>query len=238
MKRAFFIVIIFSLGLVTRGFSQSFHLDFLFNPGITVGSEYVAPSAFNDSTDFQLVKYKTQFVLPLKTKLGVKGLKWKDFSFKDLDLKASQIFLNTKFSVIQPSLSQENNFENIYNGNIGITALTASIKNGIWLYSANLYFAENATTISESPMPNFLGYVAKVKIESLKFQYFYGASILVNQGKFYPVPIIGVSQKFSSKFKGSIIFPLEAKLSYKPDHKTSIDLVGNFDGVNSIFREG
>lgn len=218
--------------------AQSFNLDFLFSAGLTLGADHIPNSSINDSTDFQFTKYKAQYVHPLKTKFGVKGLDLKNFSFKKLDAKASQIFLNTRFSVIQPTLSRNNYYENIYNGTLGITAVTASIKNGIWLYSANLYLSESETTLTESPMPNFLGYIANVRIKSTKFMYFYGMSLTVNQGKFFPIPIFGLSAKLAPKLNATLLFPVQAKITYKASKNIKLDLATTFDALNSVYRTG
>ena len=111
-------------GMVSTTFSQSFNANFLFNPGITLGSEYLMPSTINDSTDFQLSKYNFQFSQPLKTKVGVKGLDLKNFSFKKLDAKASQFFLNYNLSVIQPTITGDNKYENLYKGGFGFKKIT------------------------------------------------------------------------------------------------------------------
>jgi hypothetical protein len=237
IKLSLILIFIFFGGFSSL-YAQSFNLDFLFSPGLTLGTEYTPNSAINDSTDFQFTKYKAQYVHPLKTKLGVKGLDLKNFSFKKLDAKASQIFLNTRFSVIQPTLSQNNYYENIYNGTIGITALTASVRHGIWLYSANMYFSENETTLTESPMPNFLGYIANVRIKSTKFMYFYGMSLAINQGKFFPIPIFGFSAKLAPKLNATLTFPVQSKITYKASKNLKIDLAANFDALNSVYRDG
>ena len=125
--------------------AQSFHVNHLFSPGVTVGTDYPIPSAINDSVDFQLVKYKIQFVKPLKTKFGVA---LKDFDIKKADAKASQLFVATKFSVAKPSLTNHS-FEDIYKGELEFTAITASIRNGIWIYSANVFAEESETSIKK-----------------------------------------------------------------------------------------
>lgn len=218
--------------------AQSFNLDFLFGPGLTLGADNIPNSSINDSTDFQFTKYKGQYVHPLKTKFGVKGLDLKNFSFKKLDAKASQLFLNSRFSIIQPTLSQNNFYENVYNATLGITAITASIKNGIWLYSANIYFSENETTLTKSPMPNFLGYIANIRITSIKFMYYYGMSLTVNQGKIFPIPIFGFSAKLAPQLNATLLFPVQAKITYKPNNKIKFDVAATFDALNSVYREG
>jgi len=232
------ITIFFITTLFLKTQAQSFNVDFLFNPSITLGTEYIPSSTINDSTNFTFIKHKAQFVLPLKTKFGVKGLKLKNFSFKKLDAKASQLFLTSNLNIIKPTANKSNNFSTIYAGNIGFTALTASIKKGIWLYAANINFAENSTTIIKSSMPNFSGYIAKIKVKSLKFAYFYGISLTTNQGKIYPLPIFGVRQKFNKKLSASLVFPVQVKLIYKASKNIKINLATNFDGINTIYRVG
>ena len=227
-----------SLGTVTPIFSQSFNTGILFNPGITFGSEFLMPSAINDSTDFQLAKYKLQFSQPLKTKIGIEGLTLKDFSFKKLDAKASQIFLNYNFSVFQPKITNNNSFENIYNAGIGLTAITASLRNGIWVYSANVFASENENTLTKSFTPNFRAYVANLKTKNFKTFYFYGGGLLINQGQFIPFPLLGLRTKLSSNLKLEIILPLHTKLNYQINNNVDIDVVAHFNGINTVYRQG
>lgn len=235
MKKKFLIIIFLCLSSVNQLFAQSFHVDFLFNPGTTFGTDYLFPSAINDSTDFQLIKYKLQFVKPLKTKFGVD---LKNFDFKKMDAKANQVFLTSKLNVSQPALSDNNYFENIYKGEIGIMAITASIRNGIWIYSANIYAEENGTTLKESFTPNFRGYIANINIKNLKFIYFYGVGLAINQGKFYPVPVFGFRTKIAPKLRAELIVPVHVKLNYEISNKVNLDLASYFSGINAIYREG
>lgn len=217
-------------------FSQSFNVGFLFNPGATLGVDYLTPSAIDDTTNFQLTKYNLKFSQPLKTKIG---LDLKNFDFKKMDAKASQIFLNYGFGVAQPSITDNNNFENIYNVNVGITALTASVRNGVWIYSGNLFAAENNETFTSNFSPNFRGYFANIKIKNLKTFYFYGAGLLVNQGQFIPFPVLGLKTRLgSSNFRTEIIIPLQAKLNYRFNSKVNLDMAAYFNGISTIYRQG
>jgi hypothetical protein len=235
MKKLIFIIILFLQWVMFKTFAQSFHVDKLFNSGTTFGAEHLFPSAINDSTDFQIIKYKFQYVKPLKTKLGID---LKDFDFNKIDAKASQIFLTTKFDITRPSESHANYFEKIYKVEMGITAITASLRNGIWVYSANIYIEENKTTLQESLTPNFRGYTAYINIKNLKFIYFFGAGLVINQGKFYPVPVFGFRKKISSKLIGEFIVPVHVKLNYKLNKKITLDLASYYSGINAIYREG
>lgn len=234
MNKAVLIAIFLNLGIAFQIFAQSFHINNLFNPGVTIGTDYQFPSKINDSADFQIVKYKVQFVKPLKTKFGVA---LKDFDIKKADAKASQIFLATKFSVAKPSITN-NNYEDIYKGEIEVTAITASIKRGIWVYAGNLYFEESSTTFKKYLTPNFRAYTAYVNIKNLKFIYFYGASTVINQGKIYPLPMGGFRAKLTSKLKAEVIIPVHIKLNYELTNKINFDLAGYFSGINAIDRQG
>lgn len=235
MVRTFIIAIIFVLGSFSKTFSQSFHVDFLFSPGAIAGTEYLFPSAMNDSSDFQLTKYKFRVVQPLKTKMGID---LKNFNFKKMDAKASQIFLNYDLNVHQPDVDDNNNFENIYKAGVGITALTASVRKGIWLYSGYVYAAENTSTLIKSFMPNFRGYVANLKLKNLHTYYFYGAGLLYHQGKVIPFPLLGLKTKLASKLRGEIILPIHIKLNHRVNKKINIDVATQLTGITTIYREG
>lgn len=181
------------------------------------------------------MKYKFKITQALKTKIEVD---LKGFDFKKMDAKASQIFLNYGTQVTQPRFSENNNLENIYRFEVGITAITASVRKGIWIYSGDIYMDESKNSLSENPIPNFKGYFANVNIKNLKFQYFYGAGLVVNQGKFYPFPVIGFRNKFNSKWKLDLVIPQHIKLNYAPSKKVNLDLATNFSGINTIYRQG
>ncbi|MDG1476110.1 MAG: DUF6268 family outer membrane beta-barrel protein [Vicingaceae bacterium] len=238
MIKYFFTTVVLFIGLISSTFGQSFNLDFLFNPGVTLGSEYGAPATFNDSLDFQFSKYNFQFSQPLKTKVGVKGLDLKNFSFKKLDAKASQFFLNYNFSVIQPNVTDNNQFENLYKGGFGFTAITASLKKGIWLYSANVYATENSTTLADNFTPNFRGYLANIKTKNLRTFYIFGGGLLYHQGQLIPFPLLGFKTKLAPKLRTEIILPVHVKLNYRFSKKLSLDAVAHYNGINTVYRAG
>ena len=134
LKRLFFIAVL-SFVISVEVVAQSFNVNSFFNAGATLGVDYPFAGAIDDTTDFQMTKYKFQFVKPLRTRLGIA---LKDFNMKKADAKASQIFLATMFSVAQPSITNAK-LDNIYKGEIEFTAITASMRNGIWVYAVNFY---------------------------------------------------------------------------------------------------
>lgn len=208
--------------------AQSLNLGFLFRPGIVVGGEYTGDAAINDTASFGITKYRMQATIPLKTKLGV--------NLKKLDLKASQTFLTFNSSLRQPTFSNYSfQNQNIYTFSAGITSLTAGIRNGIWLYSGNVYFSESANTLGLRP--NALGYIAKIKLNDLKFVYFYGAAAVYNFGKPLAIPIAGFSTKLTSNVRLTAILPVQLKLSYTLTKKSNIELASTVSGFNAVYRD-
>ncbi|MBQ20071.1 MAG: hypothetical protein CMD31_04895 [Flavobacteriales bacterium] len=233
LKRLLFIIIFSSVTFV-EVVAQSFNVNSFFNAGATLGVDYPTPGAIDDSTDFQMTKYKFQFVKPLRTRLGIA---LKDFNMKKADAKASQIFLATKFSVAQPSL-RNTPLDNIYKGEIEFTAITASIRNGIWVYAANFYAEESNASLNQSFTPNFRAYTAYINIRNLKMVHFYGATLVINQGRIVPLPLVGFRVKFNARTKLEFIVPVHLKLNYALNRKVNFDLAGYFSGINAVSREG
>lgn len=210
--------------------SQSLNLGFLFKPGVTVGGEYTAPASFNDTSEFQISKYRTQLTLPLKTKLGI--------NLKKLDLKMSQTFLTVNTSMRQPNFSNSTlQNQGIYTISTGITHLSAGIRNGVWLYSGNIYMSESSKTKGSKPQINALGYFAKIKLNNLKFIYFYGAAGVYNFGRFIPVPIAGFTTKLNKKWRFTAVLPVQIKLTYKIKKGHSLDFGSTFSGFNAVYRD-
>lgn len=234
MLKQLILIIIISLVTFTETVAQSFNVNRLFNAGATFGVDYPSMGAIDDSTDFQMTKYKFQFVKPIRTKFGVA---LKDFNIKKADAKASQLFLASKFSVAQPSITNAQ-LENIYKGEIEFTAITASVRNGIWVYAANIYFEESNTSLNQSFTPNFRAYTAYINIRNLKMVHFYGATLVVNQGRIVPLPLIGFRAKLNSKIKAEFIVPVHFKFNYSLSRKIDFDLAAYFSGINAVSREG
>lgn len=232
------ITFLFLIFITTTTVAQSFTLDFLFSPGLAFGSEYLQPSKITDSTNFKLTQHNLQFSQPLKTKIAVGKLDLETFSFKNLDLKASQFFLNYRLSIIQPNITDNNNYENLYKAGFGFTAITASFRKGIWIYSANIYASENSTTLAESFTPNFRGYIANISTKNLKTFYSYGGGFLVHQKQFIPFPLLGIKTKLAKKLRAEILLPIHAKLNYRINRKINFDAVVHYQGIQTTYREG
>lgn len=233
LKRLFFIAVL-SFVISVEVVAQSFNVNSFFNAGATLGVDYPFAGAIDDTTDFQMTKYKFQFVKPLRTRLGIA---LKDFNMKKADAKASQIFLATKFSVAQPSITNAQ-LDNIYKGEIEFTAITASMRNGIWVYAVNFYAEESNVSLNQSFTPNFRAYTAYINIKNLKMVHFYGATLVINQGRIVPLPLVGFRAKFNARTKLEFIVPVHLKLNYALNRKVNFDLAGYFSGINAVSREG
>ena len=231
LKRLLFIIIFSSVTFV-EVVAQSFNVNSFFNAGATLGVDHPTPGTIDDSTDFQMTKYKFQFVKPLRTRLGIA---LKDFNMKKADAKASQIFLATKFSVAQPFITSAQ-LDNIYKGEIEFTAITASIRNGIWVYAANFYAEESNASLNQSFTPNFRAYTAYINIRNLKMVHFYGATLVINQGRIVPLPLVGFRAKFNARTKLEFIVPVHLKLNYALNRKVNFDLAGYFSGEGSVLQ--
>ncbi|MCH8319235.1 MAG: hypothetical protein IIA88_12215 [Bacteroidetes bacterium] len=197
---------------------------------MSIGTEYTLPAEINDSasSSFQISKYRAQLVLPIRTKMGI--------SFKKLDAKASQLFLTFNTSLRRPDIGLFNEKQSIYTIAVGVTGLSASIRSGLWVYSANLYFSESKGSTS-SPTPNFLGYIARIRLNNLRFIYFYGAGLVYNQGIVIPIPLLGFTYKLNKDWRVTLIFPVQAKLTCKFSKKANINLISTLSGFNAVFRE-
>ena len=209
-------------------FAQSISVGFLFKPGLSIGTEYTLPAEINDTAKFQISKYRAQLVLPIRTKMGI--------SLKKLDAKASQLFMTFNTSLRRPDIGLFNERQSIYTIALGLTGLSASIRSGLWVYSANLYFSESKGSLS-SPTPNFLGYIARIRLNNLRFIYFYGAGLVYNQGIVIPIPLLGFTYKLNKDWRITLIFPVQAKLTCKFSKKTRISFISTLSGFNAVFRE-
>ena len=151
MSKAIFILTLVIFGAYTKGFSQSFNVRSIFNSGATVGVEYLAPSQIDDTTKFQLNKYKVQFVKVLRTK----EVDIEDFDMECSDSRANQLFLTSKFSMATPQLVPNNQYDNIYSGTLQLMYISASKRRGVWVHSAAIGATESRETFKTDFSPNF-----------------------------------------------------------------------------------
>jgi Domain of unknown function (DUF6268) len=225
--------VIITLGLM-NGFSQSFDVRNIFNSGATGGIEYLPSSSINDSINFQLTKYKVQFVKVLRTK----EVDIEDFDVECSDARANQLFLTTKFSIAKPSLSVDNYFEDIYSGEIELTYITASRRRGVWLHAANLGATESEESFKKYFTPNFRAYSVYAHAKNLKFVPFIGPGIALNQGRVFALPVFGFWTKLTPEFTAEIIVPIHVKIKYNLANKVEFELATSYSGIHAIYREG
>ena len=105
---------------------------------------------------------------------------------------------------------------------------------GIWIYSANLYHYQ--PTNRKSKEINALAYFARIKIKKTKLIYFYGIAGILNLGKTFISPIVGLNYSFNRKWKINLILPIQLQIKYKINRDFQI-LCGSFlSGLNPVNR--
>lgn len=233
MKRAYFLILFFLLGVLLKVHSQSFNVRRIFNSGALVGVEYLSPSSLNDSVDFQLTKYKLEFVKVLRTR----KVDLEQFNLNDSEAKANQLFLSSKFSFAKPSYSNQD-LEDIYRGELELIYISASTKMGLWLHSANVSAAESQETLKRNLSPNFRAYSVYIHAKNFKFIPFIGPAVSVNQGKFYALPVFGFRAKLSSNLAAEFIVPVHVKMRYNFKDKVEFELATYYSAINAIYRQG
>lgn len=214
--------------------AQSFNVRSIFNSGATVGTEVLFPSQINDSSSFNLTKYKVQFVKVLRTK----EVDLEKFDMQNSEAKANQLFLLSKFSVAKPNLSNNNYFNDIYNGELELTYITASWKRGVWLHSTNMSFTESKTSLQNSLSPNFRAFSVYAHVKNLKFVPFIGPGVAFNQGRFLMLPVFGFWKRISQQTTFEIIAPIHIKLKYLLANKVEFELATSYSRFHAIYREG
>lgn len=236
MNKIFFISTFLIIGVSTQCLSQSLNVRSIFNSGATGGVEFLTPSFINDSTNFQLTKYKVQFVKVLRTK----EVDIKDFDLDDKKAKANQLFLSSKFSMAKSNLSNDNYFQNIYNAELELIYITASKRRGVWLHSANVSATESKNSFKNDFTPNFRAYsvYAHVNPKNLDFIPFIGPGVAINQGKLYALPVVGFWAKLNSRFSAEIIVPIHVKLKYNFADKVEFELATSYSKIHAVYREG
>lgn len=221
------------LCVVFKGFSQSFDARSVFNSGATFGVEYLAPSKVNDSTNFQMTKYKMEFVKVLRTK----ECDLQDFDHECNDSKANQLFLASKFSLSDPSLSEDDFFRKQFKAEVELIYITASKKRGVWFHGVNINAEENNETFPVNLSPNFRAYSVYIHAKNLNFIPFIGPSFSITQGKLYLLPIFGVRAKLSEKLFAELIAPIHLKFKYNYKDKVDLELATAYSGIHTVYRE-
>ena len=234
MKQVLSILIYLLAGPTLNCFSQSFDVRRLFNSGATFGVEYLQPSAINDSNDFQLTKYKIQFVKVLRTKEVDLG----DFDVECHDAKANQLFLRSKFSISQPTVTQDNFFKKQFKGEAELIYITASKRKGVWFHAVNLNAEENHATLSRYFSPNFRANSIYVHAKNIKFVPFVGPGISIVQGQFYFLPVVGFWTKLNKKVTAEVIAPIHVKIKYNYKEKAELELACAYSQIHTVYREG
>ncbi len=232
------LIITLSLSFFTASSGQSFRFGYLFAPGATIGGEYAMPATVNDSLSFDLARYRAQLTIPLKTKVktDLNFDKLKKLDFSGVDLKARQDFLMFNYGQRYPGFEGfATDNQNIHTVSVGYTGISAGLRKGIWIYSANIYLAESAESFGTGFRPNALLYGVRVRLNNLKFIYFYGAGAVYNFGQFLPVPIFGFTNKIGKNLRLTAILPVQVSLSYKLSKTFKVEQINTLSGFNPVY---
>ena len=233
MKKLYFLTIVLNFGVLSEAFTQSFDARSVFNSGATFGVEYLAPSSLNDSTNFQLTKYKMQFLKVLRTK----EVDLNKFDMDSDDAKANQLFLSSKFSLSDPSISENNYFRKQFKAELELIYITASKKRGVWFHGVNINAEENNETFPANLSPNFRAYSVYIHAKNLNFIPFIGPSFSVTQGNLFLLPIFGFRAKLSENLAAELIAPIHAKLKYNYKDKAELEFAVAYSGIHTVYRE-
>lgn len=216
-----------------KGLSQSFDAKSIFNSGATFGVEYLAPSSIDDSTDFQMTKYKMEFVKVLRTR----ECDLQDFDVESNDSKANQLFLASKFSLSDPNLTNNDYFKKQFKAEVELIYITASKRRGVWFHGVNLNAEENNETFPANLSPNFRAYSVYIHAKNLKFIPFLGPSFSVTQGNLFLLPIFGFRARLTRNLAAELIAPIHFKLKYNYKNKVDYELAAAYSGIHTVYRE-
>ncbi|MDF1673744.1 MAG: hypothetical protein P1U41_09570, partial [Vicingaceae bacterium] len=233
MKKDFIILVLILFAFTLQVVSQSFNVKSIFNSGATFGVEYLAPSSIDDSTDFQMTKYKMEFVKVLRTR----ECDIQDFDQECNDSKANQLFLASKFSLSDPNLSNNDFFKKQFKAEVELIYITASKTKGVWFHGVNLNAEENNETFPANLSPNFRAYSIYIHAKNLKFIPFIGPSFAVAQGNIFLLPIFGFRAKLSRNLAAELIAPIHFKLKYNYKSKIDFELASAYNSIHTVYRD-
>lgn len=236
--------------------AQSFNLrtvNDIFRSNLAFKSEIHPNASFSISNDtlnsnFGAYLNGIQATIPISGKLSV-GMNWnklKNFrdmkSWKDLtnvvpiDLTGHQLFLTLHGSSRLVNLDTKlgDNLHPTYHFGAGILGVHLRRKLRLLFYMANISLSEEVGKIN-SFRPKFEGAFGAARILNFSTLLYYGGYVTAGDGRFLPVPFVGVNFNIiRKKLSAQIILPLQIRLTYKPAKQWNIATGLLFSG----FRTG
>jgi len=230
MKRnsALFFLLFVLITLSTQ--AQQLGLSRLFYPNATLSASYIAPTNSATTPDFGLTRTSFLGIIPIQSEVqGSFSLK------KKFDLKAVHTVLIGQFSQLQPTVEgtkfPDNGYKTI---SLGAIRMQASVKDKLWVYGAALGITESNETFF-TPQPFFWGGAARMRIIGLRSQIVFG-SILAYSQKLRVVPVFGINQRLSKKWRATALLPFMVDFNYHPTKWFSMDALAGVNGYSGGFQ--
>jgi hypothetical protein len=234
-------LIIIALLFVTSNLQAQF-LDFnLFRPRMQIEHSYQFPAA-DDDINYTALGANISGIFPIKSELKTKKFKLGE----PLKLTADQVFGQVEGSYLNHHSDLFKDARSVFGFKAGLAgihlrtdlSLKKKPKVKITLYSFNVGIAEDYLNyITTSPIVN--GLIGRGKIVDLKTLLLYGVYVSYSDKAVFPVPILGINGKLNKKWAYTLIFPVQAKLTFKANKKFKQDLVATFNATqNGHFNDG
>ncbi|MEM6722629.1 MAG: hypothetical protein AAF598_01255 [Bacteroidota bacterium] len=215
----------------------------VFKPGLSLESNYLGGSIFEDENVQDLLQNKIDLVVPIKSHYGVK-VNWLDMAQRLMELrkvedigklasaiqpKAHQIFwtfqLNHRQLEYTPFLISGvpiRDRVNLFGAQTGISGLHYLKKRYFLLYAGTLGFSEEDSSFDEL-QPQFSAALGAGRILSFNSLIMWGAYVHYANGVAYPVPFFGGEFGLLKKTRLSILLPSYVKVRFGLSKK--LDLV-------------
>jgi len=229
MKRNSALFLLF-VTITTSTQAQQLGLSRLFYPNATLSASYIAPTNSATTPDFGLTRTSFLGIIPIQSEVqGSFSLK------KKFDLKAVHTVLIGQFSQLQPTVEgtkfPNNGYKTI---SLGAIRMQASVKDKLWVYGAALGMTESNETFF-APQPFFWGGAARMRIIGLRSQIVFG-SILAYSQKLRVVPVFGINQRLSKKWRATALLPFMVDVNYHPTKWFSMDALAGVNGYSGGFQ--
>lgn len=229
MKRNSALFLLF-VTITTSTQAQQLGLSRLFYPNATLSASYIAPTNSATTPDFGLTRTSLLGIIPIQSEVqGSFSLK------KKFDLKAVHTVLIGQFSQLQPTVEgtkfPNNGYKTI---SLGAIRMQASVKDKLWVYGAALGMTESNETFF-TPQPFFWGGAARMRIIGLRSQIVFG-SILAYSQKLRVVPVFGINQRLSKKWRATALLPFMVDVNYHPTKWFSMDALAGVNGYSGGFQ--
>ncbi len=217
-------------GTVSSLQAQQLGLSRLFYPNVTLRADYVVPSNSATTQNFGMTRTSGLGIIPIQSEVQA-GLSFR----KKFDLRAVHTVMIGQFTQIQPTINGTNFPDNGYKTiSVGAIRLQASVKDKLWVYGGAIGMTESNETFF-TPQPFLWGGAARMRIIGLRSQIVYGSILTYNQ-RLRVVPVFGINQRISKKWRATALLPFMADVNYHPTKWFSMDMLAGVNGYSGGFQ--